>query len=233
MMTDVTFLLSSRDYRPQSENVLRVGAIQTYSSVAGPGIRAVIWVTGCNRRCPGCIKPEYLSFDVGKMIAIEELAEIILNCQSISGVTFSGGEPFEQPLPLANLSRILKVNGLSVLAYSGYRLDALEADRPRFGCLLERLDWLIDGEFRQEHMGPLQYKGSANQRLLKRCDDGSFVEVSTDRIHDVQISLDQNQVRLTGFPNREFQKSFSESLERQGLILKPIDNDLNLHDETT
>ncbi len=220
MKVDKTFLLQQSIEVQQSTTHLLVGAIQPESHVAGPGTRAVLWVTGCNRRCPGCIKPEFLSFEAGHVFSITEIAERLLCSCAITGVTYSGGEPFEQATALGELSKILKANNLNVLSYSGYRLEALEREPSRFAALLDQLDWLIDGEYRSTEEGPLQYLGSQNQRLLQRIEDGTFTEFPVERRHEIQITLGSDGLRITGFPNADFESAFQRSLAKRGIALE-------------
>ncbi len=154
MTLDATYLMKNAMPYEQSRSEVRVGAFQRRSLVAGPGARAVIWVTGCNRRCPGCIKPEFLPFEAGTFYAVDYLENMVVNCPGIEGVTYSGGEPFEQATALGELSQRLNRRGLTILSYSGYRLEALQANAERFGPLLNQLDWLIDGEYLAYEDGP-------------------------------------------------------------------------------
>src|SRR5688572_7949583 len=128
MKLDDTFHLVGASTPEQRLDVIRLGAFQPRSFVAGPGERAVVWVAGCNRRCPHCMKPELFSFDAGKLVGVEDLAARVLAVPGLTGVSFSGGEPFEQSAALGNLSRRLKAQGLTILVYSGYRLEALQSD---------------------------------------------------------------------------------------------------------
>ena len=225
MKIDSTYLLEKASELPQSETLVRIGAFEPLSMVAGPGARAILWVTGCQRRCPNCIKPEFLPFDVGEYVEVNELAKRILACNLITGVTFSGGEPFEQSLALSKLSKLVRDAGLDVLVYSGYSLSDLVAQPKRFGALLEQLDWLIDGQYEDDLHGPLQYRGSENQRLLKRNKEGQFAAMETACRHDVQISMGKNGIRLTGFPNRQFLRSFTKALASRGVVLKSQETD--------
>ncbi len=225
MKVDDTFLIQDLPQRTQSVTHLRVGAFEPKSFVAGPGTRAVLWVTGCDRRCPGCIKPEFLPFEAGIVRSVDEVASQILACPAITGVTYSGGEPFEQSAALGALSQILRSAQLDILSYSGYRLEDLQLNPAKFEPLLEQLDWLIDGEYQATQFGPLQYLGSENQRLLKRQSDGSFVSVSTERKHDVQISLTSKGMRFTGFPNASFEHNLRQALATRGIILQRAETD--------
>ena len=73
------------------------------SEVNGPGIRAVVWVQGCPFRCEGCFNERFLPFSPAQQVSVSELAGTILSLPGIDGVTFSGGEPFAQAGPLAEL----------------------------------------------------------------------------------------------------------------------------------
>lgn len=218
MTFDDTFLIHGSAAPVFHPDTVRLAAFEPRSTVAGPGDRAVVWVAGCLRRCPGCIKPEYLSFDAGHDVSVAELTDRILRIEGLDGVTYSGGEPFEQAAPLAELSRRLREHRLSVAAYSGYRLDALMAT-DRFRVLLEQLDLLIDGEYRQELPGPYRWHGSANQQIHALTPRAQATTPSGELIREVQVSLSGDGLRLTGFPDREFQRRLAERLRLRGILL--------------
>lgn len=119
------------------------------SEVNGPGCRAVVWVQGCRRECPGCFNPASWSFEVNQLVAIDKLAEQILHNPRNQGVTFSGGEPFWQASALAQLAKKLKTAGLNVMSFSGFTLQELQAEDAPPGAqeLLAQLDILIDGPY--------------------------------------------------------------------------------------
>ena len=56
---------------------LQVGAFEPRSLVNGPGVRAVVWVQGCGRRCPGCFNPEFLPFEGGRAVPVAEVIQWI------------------------------------------------------------------------------------------------------------------------------------------------------------
>ena len=119
------------------------------SEVNGPGSRAVVWVQGCHRECPGCFNPPSWSFEINQLIAVEELAEKIFSNPRNEGVTFSGGEPFWQAPALAELAKRIKAAGLNVMSFTGFTLKELQSESAPAGAqeLLEQLDILIDGPF--------------------------------------------------------------------------------------
>ena len=83
-------------------------------------------------------------------------------------MTFSGGEPFCQAGPLAELARMLKRDGYDIIVYTGFRFEYL-ADSPDPGIhdLLELSDVIVDGKFVLERRDILlKFRGSDNQRIL-------------------------------------------------------------------
>ncbi|MBE9037646.1 4Fe-4S cluster-binding domain-containing protein [aff. Roholtiella sp. LEGE 12411] len=139
------------------------------SEVNGPGCRAVIWVQGCIRECPGCFNPDSWSFEANQLIAIDTLAKNILSNSHNTGLTFSGGEPFWQAPALASLARKVKAAGLNVMSFSGFTLEQLQSESapPGSQALLEQLDILIDGPFVQTLAlnSPNSPVSSSNQRV--------------------------------------------------------------------
>lgn len=119
------------------------------SEVNGPGCRAVIWVQGCLRECPGCFNTASWSFEMNQLMSIETLAHKILSNPRHEGVTFSGGEPFWQAPALAQLARQVKAAGLNVMSFTGFTLEQLHSPYAPAGVedLLAELDILIDGPY--------------------------------------------------------------------------------------
>ncbi|MCY7382676.1 MAG: radical SAM protein [Microcoleus sp. CAN_BIN18] len=139
------------------------------SEVNGPGCRAVIWVQGCLRECPGCFNPASWSFEINQLISVDALAQKILSHPRNQGVTFSGGEPFWQAPALADLARQVKAAGLNVMSFTGFTLEKLRSEQAPAGVedLLEQLDILVDGAYVQSLAvhSPDSLVSSSNQRV--------------------------------------------------------------------
>lgn len=139
------------------------------SEVNGPGCRAVVWVQGCLRECPGCFNVESWSFEINQLISVDSLAEKIISNSRNTGVTFSGGEPFWQAPALASLARKLKAAGLNVMSFTGFTLEKLQLESAPPGAeeLLKQLDILIDGAFVESKAinSPNSPVSSTNQRV--------------------------------------------------------------------
>lgn len=147
--------------------MLRVAGTIGESIVDGPGLRYVIFTQGCPHGCPNCHNPETHDFSGGQLIAPEIIVQDILKNPMLSGVTFSGGEPFCQAEALCAVADGLQ-GKKHLMAYSGYTFEQLLAlPDPWVRKLLCKLTMLVDGPFLQAQKGlELRFRGSANQRVL-------------------------------------------------------------------
>jgi anaerobic ribonucleoside-triphosphate reductase activating protein len=94
---------------------LRIAGYTKESVVDGPGIRFVVYAQGCPHRCEGCHNPETWDFGGGKEISEDDLVSLISDTRLLSGVTFSGGEPFSQAKEFASLAKRVKSLGLDIV----------------------------------------------------------------------------------------------------------------------
>lgn len=147
--------------------VLNLAGFLARSEVNGPGIRAVLWVQGCPRRCEGCFNRAFQPFSPATLISVTTLADTILSLDGIDGVTFSGGEPFAQAGPLAELGAVLRNAGLDVITYTGYTPEELAAGSdPAWPALLAATDLLIAGPYIARLAKPNPLTGSQNQQVI-------------------------------------------------------------------
>ncbi len=149
-------------------NTLQIAGFLDHSTVNGLGFRSVVFVSGCHHYCPGCQNTAMQAPDYGEVCSIENIYKRILkNKPLIDGVTFSGGEPFDQAEALSDLALRLHQESLSIWAYTGYLYDDLLQDPIKYR-LLSHIDVLIDGPFQIGlHDSTLRYRGSSNQRFLQ------------------------------------------------------------------
>ncbi|MBE2318344.1 radical SAM protein [Solirubrobacter sp. CPCC 204708] len=141
--------------------------MQRSTAVLGPGDRAAVWVQGCELRCHGCLAAETHPRG-GTPYAVEALVDWLVAAGG-DGVTFSGGEPMLQAAALTRVVDLLRTRrpGLSVMVYTGYRLEWLRrSGAPAQRALLERADLLVDGPYVERRHAPLRWRGSRNQRLI-------------------------------------------------------------------
>ena len=147
---------------------LRIAGVVGDSIVDGPGLRLTVFTQGCPHRCPGCHNPQTHDFAGGYDAEVEELFEQYRENPLLRGVPLSGGEPFCQPEPLAELARLVHGAGGDVFCYTGYTYEQLLGlDDPAVAALLREVDVLIDGPYLEAQRDlTLLFRGSANQRLL-------------------------------------------------------------------
>jgi anaerobic ribonucleoside-triphosphate reductase activating protein len=172
------------------------------SEVNGPGSRAVVWVQGCNRECPGCFNPASWSFEINQLISVEQLAQKILSHPRNTGVTFSGGEPFWQAPALTQLAKRVKASGLNVMSFTGFTLEQLRSKSAPEGAqeLLEQLDILIDGAYVESLAinSPDSPVSSSNQRVhIFNPAFNDKISWASDQI-EIHILKDGSRI-ITGF----------------------------------
>lgn len=150
--------------------LIKLAGLVPESYVDGPGIRFAIFVQGCPHNCEGCHNPETHDFSAGRMAETDRILKKIEADPLVKGVTFSGGEPFCQAEPLADLAAKLKERGYHVMSYSGWTFEQLLAKskkEPHVKALLGQLDLLVDGRFvLAERTLELKFRGSRNQRII-------------------------------------------------------------------
>jgi anaerobic ribonucleoside-triphosphate reductase activating protein len=183
---------------------LNLSGYLLHSTVNGPGTRAVVWVQGCPIRCKGCFNQASWPFSPAHIVPAEELATRILAADGIDGVTFSGGEPFAQAGPLADVAERVIDAGLTVVTYSGYTFEQIASYRdPECDRLLRTTDLLIAGPYRGDLACRDGYRGSANQQVIplsKRIATEPFLP-SQAQAHAVEFSIaPDGTITTTGFP---------------------------------
>jgi len=147
---------------------LTVYALAHPVTALGPGTRVALWVAGCPLHCPGCLTPHLWDARAGVAVGIERVAEAVLAIpHPLDGLTLTGGEPFAQAEPLAELLDRLRAirPDWNVLCYSGYTLAALRRRGAGSARLLARIDVLVAGPYRERRPQTHPLAGSGNQRI--------------------------------------------------------------------
>ena len=165
--------------------------IEKASVANGPGVRVVLWVSGCSLHCKGCHNPQTWDFNSGKPFdeaAKQELFEV-LSKPYIQGITFSGGHPLEWPnvVTIARLITEIKRNfpNKDIWLYTGLTLSINDFIIPTetysiITAILYHCDVIVDGPYIEEQRDiTLPFRGSKNQRLI-----------------DVKETLKQNKIVL-------------------------------------
>jgi anaerobic ribonucleoside-triphosphate reductase activating protein len=207
---------------------LKIFRRQSPVQVLGPGQRAVIWVQGCPFACPGCIVPESWDARGGETVTLDDLSQWILSQPDLEGITLSGGEPMLQAEALNQLiDNLRQQRDLGVMCYSGYRLETLQQQgSPAQQQLLQRLDLLVDGQYRQQEHDNLLWRGSRNQRLLlltSRYQDTVQQQLSQgDESAGLSfVSATTGEVSFTGVPPLlGFRQQFESQMQQRGIRIQ-------------
>lgn len=159
--------------------------IEKENVINGPGLRVVLWVSGCSHHCERCQNPETWDYNFGKPFTEKEEQEITdeLLKNYISGITFSGGDPLYSENLDGILKLILKIKNdvpsKSIWLYTGYTFEEILSNSKMLK-IVSLCDVVIDGEYIEEKRNiALRFCGSSNQRVI-----------------DVQKSLKENKVVL-------------------------------------
>lgn len=147
---------------------LNIAGVVKESIVDGRGIRYTVFTQGCPHHCHNCHNPQTWAFEGGTEKEISEIFEDFKKNPMLRGITFSGGEPFCQPAPLAELAKLVHALGKDVTTFTGYTYEQLlEKNDDAVNALLYETDVLIDGPFIEAQKNlELSFCGSENQRLI-------------------------------------------------------------------
>lgn len=145
-----------------------IHSLQSLGTVDGPGVRAVIFSSGCPLRCIYCHNPDTWDMRAGSHCESDELAERIIRLYPYiknGGVTYSGGEPCLQAEFFCELSKRLKDKGLHIALDTSGCVDNSDVDK-----LLGYIDLvLLDIKFTTEE-DYKRYTGGSLDKTLRFLD---------------------------------------------------------------
>ena len=163
--------------------LIRLAGIAENSLVNGKGLRKVFFSQGCSHHCEGCFNQHTWEFAGGRMFDMDELVQKVKDEPFLDGVTFSGGDPFQQADKFAYLAKKLHEANINIWAYTGYKFEELmklAQTNPHIKEMINNVDVIVDGRFMKDKMSEnLKYCGSSNQRVI-----------------DVKSSLNENKIIL-------------------------------------
>ena len=156
--------------------------INKCSIADGPGVRVVLWVSGCNVHCNNCQNPQSWDFNAGEQfddLAKKKLFDA-LNKPWAQDLTLSGSHPLEHE-NLPEVYRIInefreKFQDKDIWLYTGYTLTINDFDTSVDVCfdnglltnhILAMCDVVVDGPYIDSMRDiTLPFRGSTNQRLI-------------------------------------------------------------------
>lgn len=147
--------------------IIKISGIIRNTLVNGDGLRYALFVSGCPHKCVGCHNQQTWDYNYGKDMDIEDIFnDIKQEYPLITGVTFSGGEPFDKVDDLVKLAKKIKNElNLNIWCYTGYEYNYLKDSTKKE--LLKYIDVLVDGEFKiNKQENALKFTGSNNQTII-------------------------------------------------------------------
>jgi anaerobic ribonucleoside-triphosphate reductase activating protein len=146
----------------------------------GSGLRTVLWVAGCDRKCYKCQNPQTWDECSGIPFTEKEITELANNLSKdyISGITFSGGDPLyiNNRETITRLAKWVKSGfpNKTIWLYTGHLWEEVKDLE-----VIQYLDVLVDGRFiYAERDVTYPWCGSRNQRVIdvpKTLSSGSIV----------------------------------------------------------
>lgn len=104
------------DNRAAAQSTGRVHSFETLGALDGPGIRTVVFLSGCPMRCAYCHNPDTWQADGGTQMTAQEVYQRIARYRPYfkenGGVTLSGGEPLMQADFAAEIFLLCRADGI-------------------------------------------------------------------------------------------------------------------------
>jgi anaerobic ribonucleoside-triphosphate reductase activating protein len=200
----------------------RLNCIQYPVYNLGPGKRVGVWVQGCSLHCLGCVSKSLWPKKKGNDIEILKLACAISEVKhSYDGITITGGEPFDQYESLITFCALVKrTTNLNLYCFSGYTLTELDEKHPD-RLFMKYLDFLLDGQYKQDNHDNKNVRGSTNQKLYQFI-DGQPVALNTlffSKAWSLAVSK-HNQVFMAGIPKEGDLRTITRQLGQIGIDMR-------------
>lgn len=133
-----------------------------YSIADGPGLRTLIFMQGCDLRCPFCQNEKIWDKNGGYKWSIKILINELKKNSITKKVTITGGEPLFQLKALETLVDELYKEQFNIVLYTGHRKEDVPKD------ILSKINYLKYGPFIcSKRTSTIPFVGSSNQVFEK------------------------------------------------------------------
>lgn len=133
-----------------------------YSISDGPGLRTLIFMQGCDLRCPFCQNQKIWDIKSGYKWSIKVLINELKKNSITKKVTITGGEPLFQLEALKALVDELYKEQFNIVLYTGHRKEDVPKD------ILSKINYLKYGPFiYSKRTSTIPFVGSSNQVFEK------------------------------------------------------------------
>lgn len=148
-----------------------IHSTESFGSVDGPGVRFVIFTSGCAMRCQFCHNPDTWKMTAGTLTSTDDLIKKALRYRSYwgneGGITVSGGEPLLQIDFLTELFKKAKENGIhTTLDTSGNPFTREEPFFEKFQTLMQYTDLILLDIKHIDEKEHIRLTGHTNKNIL-------------------------------------------------------------------
>ena len=185
-----------------------VDSIETFGLVDGPGIRTVVFLSGCKLRCKYCHNPEMWVKGNENYTPLALARKILRNKNYFKrkgGVTFSGGEPLLQGDFIIEVAKILKKEDIHIA------IDTAGVGNGNYEEILKYVDLVI---LDIKHVNKFHYFDLTGNKIDESL---KFIECLNKSKKSVWI----RQVVVPGLmDNREYLKKLSSMVKKIKMVEK-------------
>lgn len=148
-----------------------IHSTESFGSVDGPGVRFIIFVTGCPLRCQFCHNPDTWKMTDGEKTEVDALVKKALRCKPYwrngGGITVSGGEPLMQIDFLIELFKQFKKDGVhTTIDTCGAPFTREEPFFSKFEELMKYTDLLLVDIKHIDNEKHIELTGRPNENIL-------------------------------------------------------------------
>jgi len=188
------------------KNTIQLSRVHFPITALGPGNRIGIWFQGCSIRCPGCVSVDTWAMDKEAITIKNVMKQLSIWLPQATGITISGGEPFDQFPALKKLVKTIREQWVGdILIYSGYHFDVIKSQVDQFNG---QVDAIISEPFISGEKQTLGLRGSDNQVLHYLTEKGRHCFASYQFPDDQQRTLDimfddEGTAWMAGIPRQQ------------------------------
>lgn len=148
-----------------------VHSLESFGSVDGPGVRFVVFLSGCPMRCQFCHNPDTWNMETGTEYEVEDLLAKVVRYKNYwgedGGITVSGGEPLVQIDFVTEFFRQAKSMGIhTALDTSGALFTREEPFLGKFLELLKYTDLVLYDIKHIDMAAHMELTGRSNVNIL-------------------------------------------------------------------
>ena len=192
-----------------------VHSLESFGSVDGPGVRFIIFLSGCAMRCQFCHNPDTWKMKDGEEYTADELLDRAERFKEYwgdkGGITVSGGEPLLQIDFMTELFRKAKSRGINTcIDTSGQPYTEEEPYYSKFLELMEYTDLVM---LDIKHIDPEGHK------ILTKCPNDNILALAK-KLSDLGVRM---WIRHVLVPERNDEDGYLIKLRRFIDTLKTVE----------